>query len=1170
MTIAKRTVTVTDNDDPNLDSNNSPGSGTTGDNYVFDINVSDNIGVQAVFIMWGHGIRDGNLSLDDDGDGTWSGTIVLDDDLRNLTYRIWFNDTSDNFFVTTVVNVTVTDNDKPNLDSDASPNAGTTGDIFTFDITVSDNIEVGTINVTWSHGDLSGNDPLNDDVDDTWSLSIILDDSLQDLKYEIQVNDTSGNFIRNGIETITVTDDDNPSLDNDNSPNAGTTGDTYTFDITVSDNIDVASVNVTWAHGGLWDNVALVDDGDDTWSLTITLDHSLGGLTYNIQVNDTSGNFVRNATETITVSDNDDPNLDADITPNTGTTGDKLTINITALDNIGVESVNVTWSHGKFRYDEPLIKNGDGSWALTVTLDHNITDLTYSVQINDTTGNYYRCVKRSVAVSDNDIPYIESDDSPTGGTTGDSYTFDFTISDNIDVSSVNVTWRHGANHGNDTLKDNGDGFWSFTVVLDHSLDILAYSIQVNDSSGNYYRTDMKDVTITDNDLPVFGLNETPSTATTGDAVAFMINVGENIGISEVFVEYWYGKVIPMTPDKIIMSGTGQLSAQLTALDTLDDLNYRFTARDTSGNIRVSLIGAIKMIDDDSPMILNYRTEGEASITDSIVFSVDIGENIGLKNATVEYWYGNDTVHMTAELNPEREGSKTYLTKGIPIDKDTSSNLYYIFHVIDTSGNEFSSEMRMINITELHIDTDGDGKIDYRDLDDDGDEMSDEWETAHGLDPLNADDAENDDDGDGLTNLREWELGTRPDTNDTDNDGMADGWEVNNSLDPRTNDAGSDRDGDNLPNMDEYRLGTDPGNEDTDGDGISDGDEVAEGSDPRDSRSMPEKEEDDVLFYIFGFGIEYMDILGAVASVLSFLLGFLLLTRKRRLYRRYRTRLSEIEDPEELKELYKSEVMPLIEKEKFTPHHSVLIKDIYDGKRSELKIGKKTDHNLRTYKGAFRKAISDGEITADEESMLAELRETLGIDMDVHNGLMEEFEGKLEEEEVGEEMGPGDEDENGGPGEEDLREEDEVEDGVEEEEEEEEDELGSDEGEAELGEEEFEDIEEGEAELGKEEFEDREEGEEGTEEDESWANEGEKEELGDGELWDSEGTDEELGDDELWDNEGTDEELGDDELWDSEDTDEGSDDDAIVDEENEKISDVTDDGEENEDLPSPPS
>jgi len=75
----------------------------------------------------------------------------------------------------------------------------------------------------------------------------------------------------------------------------------------------------------------------------------------------------------------------------------------------------------------------------------------------------------------------------------------------------------------------------------------------------------------------------------------------------------------------------------------------------------------------------------------------------------------------------------------------------------------------------------------------------------------------DDDGDGLPNLVELELGTRVDEVDTDLDGLEDGDEVARGTSPT--DPDSDRDG--LADGYEVRLGLDPLDPDSDGDGVGD-------------------------------------------------------------------------------------------------------------------------------------------------------------------------------------------------------------------------------------------------------------------------------------------------------------------------------------------------------------
>jgi hypothetical protein len=128
-------------------------------------------------------------------------------------------------------------------------------------------------------------------------------------------------------------------------------------------------------------------------------------------------------------------------------------------------------------------------------------------------------------------------------------------------------------------------------------------------------------------------------------------------------------------------------------------------------------------------------------------------------------------------------------------------------------------------------------------DGDGDGMPNFYETRHGLD-LAADDSALDKDGDTLTNLAEYQLGTSASVRDTDMDLLPDDWEVFYGLDPLEpygsdgKDGDIDTDGflspgDGLANLAEYLNGTSPLLADTDGDGESDLIEIGAGRDPLD-------------------------------------------------------------------------------------------------------------------------------------------------------------------------------------------------------------------------------------------------------------------------------------------------------------------------------------------------
>jgi hypothetical protein len=134
-------------------------------------------------------------------------------------------------------------------------------------------------------------------------------------------------------------------------------------------------------------------------------------------------------------------------------------------------------------------------------------------------------------------------------------------------------------------------------------------------------------------------------------------------------------------------------------------------------------------------------------------------------------------------------------------------------VLITARNEGASATTQINVNTI-VSTVGDG-------------IPDDWKIAHGFDPNDPSVAGQDPDGDGLTNLQEFQLGTDPRNPDTDGDGVSDGEEVKRGTNP----LNADTDGDGLTDADEIRLGTNPLNPDTDGDGIPDGIEVKLGLNP---------------------------------------------------------------------------------------------------------------------------------------------------------------------------------------------------------------------------------------------------------------------------------------------------------------------------------------------------
>lgn len=218
---------------------------------------------------------------------------------------------------------------------------------------------------------------------------------------------------------------------------------------------------------------------------------------------------------------------------------------------------------------------------------------------------------------------------------------------------------------------------------------------------------------------------------------------------------------------------------------------------------------------------------------------------------IEYMAGGDEL-VTMWVNP-LGGTAEGAQAGVP--KVTTTRNFATNSVRLRTGNAPGAS----TLENLMVATDFESAAAW---DFDSDAMPDGWERKYGLNPTLYD-AGDDPDGDGLTNLQEYQGGTDPASDDTDGDGVKDGDELANGTNP----VNPDTDGDGLTDavetntgifVDAADTGTSPVNPDTDSDGYNDGLEVRRGADPHDDQSIPPQGDLDVV------GIEHFDYANGTA------------------------------------------------------------------------------------------------------------------------------------------------------------------------------------------------------------------------------------------------------------------------------------------------------------------
>ena len=424
------------------------------------------------------------------------------------------------------------------------------------------------------------------------------------MHYIFHANDSAANWNETPQKDVIISDNDRPVFGMDSTPSSGTTGDSLAFLIVVTDNIDIHTITVEYWFG-YWFGKVIHNTtmfGPGPYSLTISIpSESTSTLHYIFHVNDSANNWNETPQKDVIISDNDRPVFGMDSTPSSGTTGDSLAFLIVVTDNIDIHTITVEYWFGywfgKVIHNTTMF--GPGPYSLTISIPSDSIDtLHYIFHARDSAGNWNETLQKDANILDIKNPIFRTDSTPTSGTTGDEFGFGVEVTDNIGIGEVWIEyWLGKGYHYNETM-NAGDRFTFFIILPADSILELHYIFHACDTSGNWATTLQKDVVIIDNDLPFLENDGSDQFGTTGDEFDFKFEGTDNIGIGEVWIEYWFGSGTYMN---LSLDGEGPFNLSIIIpFDSLHDLNYIFHFKDTFGNWNETAVVNILMFLHKSP------------------------------------------------------------------------------------------------------------------------------------------------------------------------------------------------------------------------------------------------------------------------------------------------------------------------------------------------------------------------------------------------------------------------------------------------------------------------------------------------------------------------------------------------------------------------------------------
>jgi hypothetical protein len=436
------------------------------------------------------------------------GTAVIAGHTRSPNFPTAGDPYDDTYHSTgdTVVFRFTTDGEPPEIVNVTAPQRVGTGGKFNVTATVTDATAVGSVKMEYWFNE---EDPVlvNMTGDGPYNISIDVPVDAIQVHYSVMAWDVLGRLNYTTYIQVIVDDLTPPHLERDMSPLVGTTGDAYGFMMEVVDNRMVAKVQVEHDLDG---PITIPLDRDDEtpaiWNGSIYLPmNSTDPFEYRVIITDDAGNTITTEWKEVTVRDDDEPFLGILRVPKKAQPGSVITINVTAMDNIGITAARL---EHMVELGSAQVIHIEAPFSPFIMVDVPIPDgngdLHIELVVVDAAGNM-ALVADVVPFRDDDPPELVLIEVPYNTTTGELCTVLWQAVDPGKVQSMWVYYAFGSVQDPDEYffspsQTDAHGTVDIPIPID-SLEPLLVRIGAVDAFGNVNETQPILVEVKDNDAP---------------------------------------------------------------------------------------------------------------------------------------------------------------------------------------------------------------------------------------------------------------------------------------------------------------------------------------------------------------------------------------------------------------------------------------------------------------------------------------------------------------------------------------------------------------------------------------------------------------------------------------------------------------------------------------------